>query len=37
MTEIIEAVLLILLISGHSIFCFYAGYRYRQGEEHNEQ
>ena len=33
MTEIIEAIFIILLISGHSIFCFYAGYKYKQGEE----
>lgn len=37
MIEIIEAVLLIIAISGHSILCFYAGYRYRQGEEHNDK
>ena len=36
MTKIIEAALLIMAISGHSILCFYAGYKYRQGEEHNE-
>lgn len=36
MTEIVEAALLIMAISGHSILCFYAGYKYRQGEEHNE-
>lgn len=36
MTEIIEAAFLIILISGHSILCFYFGYKYRQGEEHNE-
>ena len=33
MTEIIEAVFLIIAISGHSILCFYAGYKYRKGEE----
>ena len=33
MAEIIEAALLIIAISGHSILCFYAGYRYRQTME----
>ena len=37
MTEIIEAAFLIIAVSGHSILCFYAGYRYRQiMEEDNE-
>ena len=33
MIEVIEAVLLIIAISAHSILCFYAGYKYRKGEE----
>lgn len=36
MIKIIEAALLIIAISGHSLLWFYAGYKYRQGEEHNE-
>ena len=23
-------------LPGHSILCFYSGYKYRQGDEHNE-
>lgn len=33
MIEIIEAAFLIIAISGHSILCFYTGYRYRQTME----
>lgn len=33
MVEIIEAAFLIIAISGHSILCFYAGYKYRKGED----
>lgn len=35
MIEVIEAAILIIAIVGHSILCFYGGYRFRQGEEDN--
>ena len=35
MIEVIEAAILIVAIVGHSILCFYGGYRFRQGEEDN--
>lgn len=35
MTEIREIILLIVAVFGHSILCFYGGYRFRQKEEDN--
>lgn len=37
MIEVIEAAILIIAIVGHSILCFYGGYRFRQGEEGNDR
>lgn len=37
MSEIIEVILLIVAVFGHSTLCFYAGYRYKQiMEEDND-
>lgn len=36
MNEIRETILLIVAVFGHSILCFYWGYRFRQREEDNE-